>query len=482
MSFLTSNSSVGVVSASPRIRIPFRLIERTVMAGDFVLILAASVLSGIAYHWVTLETVGDIVAFIGIGAFVCFNFMAVFSLRRNYKPRALADFRDQVHEVTLIWLAVCMLWLAIAFSLKTSDSYSRGATFAFFASGWLILIGWRAFLARALTRALAEGGFAQQRVVVLAARGQSTGSKAVEELKLCGFTPVHTLELNVDGPADLESSSNRALLDDLINASRKERIDQIFLLLPWHLRGVIDAIVEGLRVLSIPIHLLPDNNVAHFLNNRVASLGTTWSAELKRAPLSEAEQSLKRALDIVLALLASLMLGPLMLVVAILIKIDSPGPVFFGQLRNGFNGRSFRMLKFRSMRVLEDGPEVRQATRHDPRVTRVGRLLRRTSIDELPQLFNVLAGDMSLVGPRPHAAAHNSQYEKLIGNYAFRYHMKPGITGWAQIKGFRGETATVELMERRVEADLWYIENWSLWLDTKILLKTMVLGLQARAY
>ena len=157
-----------------------------------------------------------------------------------------------------------------------------------------------------------------------------------------------------------------------------------------------------------------------------------------------------------------------MLLTALWIKLDSPGPIFFLQTRNGFNGHAFRIVKFRSMHVLEDGDTIRQATRADPRVTKIGRWLRRTNIDELPQLFNVLYGNMSLVGPRPHAAAHNSEYEKLIANYAFRYHVKPGITGWAQVNGYRGETPFTDLMEKRVELDLWYINNWSMWLDIKI--------------
>ena len=160
----------------------------------------------------------------------------------------------------------------------------------------------------------------------------------------------------------------------------------------------------------------------------------------------------------------------------LLIKLDSKGPVLFTQTRNGFNGRSFRIFKFRTMRVLEDGPQIRQATRNDPRVTDVGRWLRRTSIDELPQLFNVLGGSMSLVGPRPHAVAHNTEYERIVANYAFRYHVKPGISGWAQVNGFRGETSTVNLMEKRVEADLWYVSNWSFWLDVRILWKTLTLA------
>ena len=172
-----------------------------------------------------------------------------------------------------------------------------------------------------------------------------------------------------------------------------------------------------------------------------------------------------------------------MLIAAVLIKFDSYGPILFTQARNGFNNRTFRILKFRTMNTLEDGTNIKQVTRNDSRVTRVGRLLRRTSIDELPQLWNVIRGDMSLVGPRPHAIAHNSQYGQLIANYAFRHHVKPGLTGWAQIHGFRGETSTVELMKRRVELDLWYIDNWSLWLDLKIMVKTFaVLLIQRSAY
>ena len=176
-----------------------------------------------------------------------------------------------------------------------------------------------------------------------------------------------------------------------------------------------------------------------------------------------------------------LALSPLLAIVAAAIKLDSPGPVIFRQRRNGFNGRQFEIYKFRTMNVLEDGAVIRQAKKRDNRVTAVGRLLRRSSIDELPQLFNVLKGDMSLVGPRPHALAHDDEYGKLIANYAFRHHVKPGITGWAQVNGFRGETLRIESMMERIEADLWYINNWSLWLDLRIMLATCLEVARGRA-
>jgi len=218
------------------------------------------------------------------------------------------------------------------------------------------------------------------------------------------------------------------------------------------------------------------------LGGRLVDIGTAWTAELQRAALTKAEQFCKRIVDLVLASSAIIMLAPMMIVVGAWIKMESRGSIFFVQRRSGFNGRTFRIFKFRTMTVMEDGPTLRQATRNDPRVTNVGRILRRTNIDELPQLFNVILGNMSLVGPRPHPLALNSEYENIIGKYAFRHHVKPGLTGWAQVNGLRGETQTVDLMSRRVEFDLWYINNWSLWLDFKILVRTLLVGIQSAAY
>jgi undecaprenyl-phosphate galactose phosphotransferase/putative colanic acid biosynthesis UDP-glucose lipid carrier transferase len=191
---------------------------------------------------------------------------------------------------------------------------------------------------------------------------------------------------------------------------------------------------------------------------------------------------IKRALDFALAAVAIIFLLPLLVCVAIAIKLDSAGPVIFRQRRNGCNGIQFAILKFRTMTVLEDGPTVTQASPGDHRVTRVGKLLRRSSIDELPQLFNVLTGDMSLVGPRPHALAHDIEYQAQIAKYAFRYQVRPGITGWAQVNGLRGETRRLEQMAERVTLDLWYINHWSLGLDIYILMRTCLEVVRNRAY
>jgi putative colanic acid biosysnthesis UDP-glucose lipid carrier transferase len=203
---------------------------------------------------------------------------------------------------------------------------------------------------------------------------------------------------------------------------------------------------------------------------------------MHNAPLTRIEMLAKRACDVALALVVLALLSPLMLLVSLVIKLDSAGPIIFKQRRTGFNGQEFTIYKFRSMSVLEDGRQIAQTRRNDSRLTKVGRILRQSSIDELPQLLNVLKGEMSLVGPRPHAVAHDDQYRAAISSYAFRHHVKPGITGWAQINGLRGETPLVQDMERRIEFDLWYIDNWSLSLDLKIMWRSCFEVVRASAY
>jgi Undecaprenyl-phosphate glucose phosphotransferase len=330
---------------------------------------------------------------------------------------------------------------------------------------------------------MAAGAFAPRRIAVIAEKGHLAASKAMAELRRCGYAPVKTFEID---QSEIEASgispSLRAMLEDVIETSRREQFEDLYLLIGWDHRRLIEDILSFLRILPVPIHLVPDENVARFIASPATNVGHTWTTELKRAPLHSAERVLKRTIDIVGSILGLVLLSPLLLITTIAVKLDSKGPALFKQTRNGFNGREFKIVKFRTMHVLEDGHSIRQATRHDPRVTPLGRWLRRTSIDELPQLLNVLWGDMSLIGPRPHAAAHNDEYEKTIANYAFRYHVKPGITGWAQVNGFRGETQTLDLMSGRIERDLWYINNWSIWLDVRIALVTVVSVLKSPAY
>src|SRR5690606_10159618 len=260
-------------------------------------------------------------------------------------------------------------------------------------------------------------------------------------------------------------------------------IKKVYIALPAEEMGNIESVYIDLMDIQVDVIWVPDFSTMVLLNHSVSEVAGIPAIHLNESPLTANPSAalLKATLDRTLALLAIVALSPLLLVVAAAVKLSSPGPVLFKQPRHGFNGEVFQMWKFRSMRPHDD-TVVKQATRHDPRITPVGRFIRRTSIDELPQLFNVLMGDMSLVGPRPHAVQHNDYYSEKIQAYMNRHRIKPGITGYAQINGLRGETDTLDKMERRVKLDLEYINSWSLWLDIKILLKTPLALFSRNAY
>jgi putative colanic acid biosynthesis UDP-glucose lipid carrier transferase len=242
----------------------------------------------------------------------------------------------------------------------------------------------------------------------------------------------------------------------------------------------IKELLSALRVLPLPVKFIPAGPLLDILKQRLYKIGDTLAVELQSNPRKSSELLARRALDILVSTTGLIMFLPLLLITAVAIKFDSSGPIIFRQRRCGFNGRQFQIFKFRTMVVQEDDNSVVQARRNDHRVTRLGKWLRRTSIDELPQLLNVLKGNMSIVGPRPHALAHDNEFDKTVRNYAFRHHVKPGITGWAQVNGYRGETRSVDDIKNRVKFDLWYIDNWTLFLDVKIIMMTIFTVLKSR--
>jgi len=299
-------------------------------------------------------------------------------------------------------------------------------------------------------------------------------------LTLCGAPDARFFALSQEDELG-RSSNDVRIINAVADYVREHNCRQILIALPWSDVGRIELIRDQLKNIPIVARLLPDKSVR-------ALSDLTWSAarkpalsiELQRAPLTEVQRLVKRITDVIVASLALVFFLPVMAIAAVAIKLDSPGPVVFRQIRKGFNGKQFHILKFRTMTVQENGPSVVQATRDDSRVTTIGRLLRSSSIDELPQLWNVLKGDMSLIGPRPHALAHDNHFESLLSDYAFRHHVKPGITGWAQCNGARGAMPSIEHTVERVKLDLWYINNWSLWLDLLILIKTIFEVLRRR--
>jgi len=254
------------------------------------------------------------------------------------------------------------------------------------------------------------------------------------------------------------------------------KIDRVYIALPMDAAPKMQAVVGQLKDTTASVYLVPDIFMFELLHSRLESINGVVSVSIFESPLEGTNAILKRVEDVVLSLLILLIFSVPMLMIAFAVKLTSKGPVIFQQNRYGLDGRPIKVYKFRTMNVMENGDDITQATANDSRLTSIGSFLRRTSLDELPQFFNVLQGDMSIVGPRPHAVAHNELYRKLIGGYMLRHKVKPGITGWAQVNGWRGETDTLEKMERRIEHDLEYIRNWTLAFDFKIIFMTVVKG------
>lgn len=263
----------------------------------------------------------------------------------------------------------------------------------------------------------------------------------------------------------------------LQQALKSSGCNELWLFVPIENSALIKDIMRALRFESVNIRLMPEFGDQFLLNAKPRRIGNNMALDLSCTPLEGEDAALKRMFDISVSLIILILTMPLITIIALVVKFTSAGPVTFKQERNGLYGEKFWVYKFRSMVVhKEDTNIITQAKMGDIRITRVGAFLRKTSLDELPQFFNVLRGDMSIVGPRPHAIAHNEYYREVVESYMWRHKIKPGITGWAQVNGFRGETDTVEKMAKRIEYDLWYMENWSLWLDVKVFLKTFFKG------
>lgn len=277
--------------------------------------------------------------------------------------------------------------------------------------------------------------------------------------------------------SSISTANNDDFLGDLQHTFKQNPPHEIWICLSFAEADKITAILHACRHQTADIRFFPDLSNLSLLNHRISHIAGLYSIDISCSPMDGSQRFMKRALDVVLGFIISLLVLPICLLIYVGIKLTSPGPVLFKQHRTGINGKTFKVYKFRSMEIHnEKDGSVTQATANDPRITKLGAFLRKTSLDELPQFYNVLQGRMSIVGPRPHALAHNDYYKDLIETYMRRHKVKPGITGWAQINGLRGETDTLEKMEKRVEYDLWYINNWSLWLDLKIIAFTIFKG------
>ncbi len=359
--------------------------------------------------------------------------------------------------------------LGLLYAFKEIGELSRGWVFVWLALSIVSIIIIRLLFMRWIKRGMAKGQLIWRTAVI--GTSDFALSVAAEIRASEGLSSAIDLYHCKPSARDFRFVGG---LDDLAHGLAVRPYDRVIVTIPSADRDLIRSTIKTLGAFTTELLICDDLRRMPVATRGTRQLGRVRADVVHLMPQSENSALLKRTTDILVAMAGLLLLSPVLLLAALAIKLDSPGPVFFRQRRLGQNGAVFRIFKFRSMTVEEDGPVVPQATLNDDRVTRVGRVLRFTSFDELPQLINVLFGDMSLVGPRPHAIAHDTEFEKTFDLFARRRRVRPGITGWAQVNGFRGEMKTADDVQKRMEHDLYYIENWSIWLDMEIMARTVI--------
>jgi putative colanic acid biosynthesis UDP-glucose lipid carrier transferase len=468
------------------------MFNRTARCLDVALIVAG----GLIAHSMRFSSSSDfsdveklLIAFNSVLALLLFPSFGVYE---TWRGKALPG---MLARVALAWMAVAATSLLVAFTLHRMDAVSRlwfaystiiaGAMIV--ASKCVVYLGLRVMRSRGLN---------QRTVAIVGAQGFARTLLAhLNRTPGQGFTPVCLLDtsgneaLHASGISRAGGAGNTRAgrlpvlndFDEFVAKVRAEGINEIWLALPLSEEHTIYRFVHAMRHDFVNLRLIPDTRSMSLFNHSMTDVAGLPTINLTTSPVGTLQMWPKLLFDRCFAAAALTALAPLLICIAIAIKATSKGPVLFTQFRKGADGRPFRIYKFRSMALhKEQAGHVTQAKRHDPRVTKIGAFLRRTSLDELPQFLNVLFGQMSVVGPRPHAIEHDDLYKDLVYGYMFRYRIKPGITGWAQVNGYRGATTKVEKMESRVKFDLFYIQNWSFWFDIKIVAITMFKGFISR--
>jgi len=420
---------------------------------------------------------------------VLFGTALLFPLFDLYKRWHGMSITSEILTLLLAWLCVITIIPVLVYFTKTGDYYSR-----IWFGLWILVTAALFAISRVVIRRLSlwtkRKGYNLRNVLVVGAG--ELGQNVIRKLAESGWAGVKIIGFLDDDPAlhghlvsgvpvlghidrikELIGGASSIVPPSDEPAMPLGEIDQIWIALPISEREVIRNVCIRLEDSAVDIVIVPDLFLHGLLNHSVDDVAGMPIIDLRATPMIGAASTIKLVEDVLISVLALSVALPLMILIAIGIKLESPGPILFKQKRYGLSGKEIVIWKFRSMCVMEDGDKVVQAVKNDPRTTRLGAFLRKTSLDELPQFFNVLQGRMSVVGPRPHAVAHNEQYRVVVDKYMWRFRVKPGITGWAQVNGWRGETEVVEKMEKRIQFDLEYVMNWSIWLDIKIVFQTI---------
>lgn len=419
---------------------------------------------------------------LAIGMVFAYDQFGVYRSNSNFGRKALTLFKA--------WSLAYVFLLAVGFATKQTESFSRLVLGQLYVGGYLLQLLLQ-FVSREVQVRVMHHAVPAENVLIVGTgklarylQHKISGNPWLNQ-KVVGcleLSPDATRRVESLGATLYEASDFAALrepkiigpLDEMLAIIERDDVRTVYFAIPLGESDLIEDMYFQLLDHHVAVHWVPDIFSLLLVNHSVREIAGLPVLTLSETPLTGTRLLLKAIEDRVLATLILLMISPLLLIVALAIKLDSPGPVFFRQARKGWSGRVFHIWKFRSMFVHQPKSNVvQQASRNDPRITRVGAILRKTSLDELPQVFNVLRGEMSLVGPRPHAVQHDEEYSKRIDSYFARHNIKPGITGLAQVRGLRGETSEISSMQQRIEADIEYINNWSLWLDLTILIRTL---------
>ncbi|WP_421851753.1 undecaprenyl-phosphate glucose phosphotransferase [Oricola sp.] len=407
-------------------------------------------------------------------------FVLLAEMLDGYQMRALRRPLQWFPRIALVWAGTFAIMALTAFLLKLSEDFSRFWSGSWFIGGLVFLLATR-FLLSLRIRRWTKNGTMERRAVIVG--GGKPAEKLIRDLerqhdsdiRICGIFDDRDDERSPPVVAGYPKLGNIA---DLVVFTRHSSIDMFIVCLPFDAEDRVLAMLKRLWVLPVDIRLSAHSNKLRFRPRTYSYVGSVPMLDIFDKPIRDWDSVVKRLFDICFSLFGIVVFAPVMAATAIAIRLDSKGPVLFKQKRHGFNNEMIEVFKFRSMYVEQCDPTARNAvTRNDPRVTKVGRLIRKTSLDELPQFFNVLRGELSLVGPRPHAVSAQSQdrlYGDVVDGYFARHRVKPGVTGWAQINGWRGEIDNDDKIRKRTEYDLYYIENWSIWFDLKILFLTPI--------
>lgn len=439
------------------------LLAAMVALTEMAAIASSSYLAFVVYHLAVWGALPETISYGWICVQLALMYAIICLADKQYDFLGARGDRKALHRGALALAFAFVFVLALMFISGTVSNYSRGTFLAQFAISVPAAIMTRAILLHAIEVGRKRGRWTSAGAVVLVFPGVESPTELLRQLS--------SNQEDIRQVYRLDSTRIGFQLQRILSDTRARQRDAVLLLFHSDNMDAVIRAVDMFSELPIRIQLLPVGVLDFIRCSRIGYFGHASVFEIASGPDLVLDRFLKRSFDLLFAAAAGIILFVPMLMVAVLIKLDSRGPILFKQIRHGYNNRSIRVLKFRTM--VGSADTARQAIRDDPRITRIGRILRRTNIDELPQLFNVIRGDMSIVGPRPHAVWHNQSFEGRIARLSRRHNVRPGITGWAQVNGLRGETDTIEKMRTRVEHDLYYIHNWSLAFDLKIVLMTI---------